>query len=141
MLLEMVTTVDAVILIIEDEPLNVILTRTMLGIAGVRAENIHTCTTGRQALHMLDGLDRVDLILLDIQLPEESGYMILPKMRELPRLENIPIVAMTAFVTSADVQKIEQAGFDGFIGKPLNFDRFPDQIRRILRGDRIWDTH
>jgi two-component system cell cycle response regulator DivK len=63
---------------------------------------------------------------------------VLRKLRASPHLAGAKIVAVTAGVTQMDVARAEAAEFDGFIGKPLDFDRFPEQIRRILAGERVW---
>ncbi|MBA3532292.1 MAG: response regulator, partial [Ardenticatenales bacterium] len=50
------------------------------------------------------------------------------------------VVAVTANDMPQDVAKARQAGFNGFIGKPLSSKRFPEQIRRILRGEAVWEA-
>ena len=51
----------------------------------------------------------------------------------------MPIVAVTAEASVEQMNKAREAGFDGFLGKPLDPDRFPDQIRRILNGEQVWE--
>jgi two-component system, cell cycle response regulator DivK len=82
---------------------------------------------------------QVDLFLLDLQIPGEDGYEVLQRIREMPGLRNATVVAVTANVMPQDVAKARAAGFDSFIGKPLNRRHFPDQIRRILNGEAVWD--
>jgi two-component system cell cycle response regulator DivK len=48
-------------------------------------------------------------------------------------------VAVTAEASLEQLTKARQAGFDGFLGKPLDMDRFPDQVRRILAGEPVWE--
>ncbi|MFN2274683.1 MAG: response regulator, partial [Anaerolineales bacterium] len=57
-----------------------------------------------------------------------------------PDLRHIPVVAVTAYASEEQMQRARQAGFDGFIGKPLDPDRFPDQIRRALAGQPVWEV-
>jgi two-component system cell cycle response regulator DivK len=83
----------------------------------------------------------VDLILLDIQIPGEDGYGVLRRIRKEPRLANTKVLAVTANVMPQDVERARQAGFDGFIGKPLQFTRFPEQIQRVLQGESVWEPH
>jgi two-component system cell cycle response regulator DivK len=83
-------------------------------------------------------MPRVDLILLDIQLPHEDGYVVLQHIRQHPKLRATKVVAVTANVLPADEQQARAAGFDGFIGKPLDFDRFPQQVLTILGGGEVW---
>ena len=84
---------------------------------------------------------QVDLILLDIQIPGEDGYQVLRQIRATPALAEIKIVAVTANVMTSDLERTQAAGFDGFIGKPLKIKRFPEQIRRILAGEAVWEPY
>ena len=84
-------------------------------------------------------MTQVDLILLDIHLPEEDGYEVLARLREDEHLRNARIVAVTADISNANLQRAKATGFDGFLAKPINVDTFPDQIQRILEGEAVWD--
>ncbi|MBN1966439.1 MAG: response regulator, partial [Anaerolineae bacterium] len=96
-------------------------------------------TSGWQVVQFADTLPRLDLILMDIRLPYEDGYQALRKIRSHPRLRETRVVAVTAEASEDEMHKAQQAGFDGFLGKPLDPDRFPDQVRRILRGEGVWE--
>jgi two-component system cell cycle response regulator DivK len=76
---------------------------------------------------------------MDIRLPYEDGYGALKKIRASDHLKSTPIVAVTAEASDEQITKARAAGFDGFLGKPLDPDRFPEQIRRILGGDPVWE--
>ncbi len=127
---------DAVVLVVEDNVSNFVLIARMLGFMGIRCE---WKTSGYEVVEYADTLPRIDLILLDIRLPYEDGYGALKKIRSSERLKHIPVVAVTAEASLEQMNKARQAGFDGFIGKPLDPDRFPDQIRRILAGEQVWE--
>ncbi len=127
---------DAVVLVVEDNVSNFVLIARMLGFMGIRCE---WKTSGYEVVEYADTLPRIDLILMDIRLPYEDGYGALKKIRSSERLKHIPVVAVTAEASLEQMNKAKQAGFDGFIGKPLDPDRFPDQIRRILAGEQIWE--
>lgn len=126
------------VLLIEDEPLNVVVTEAMLATIGI--QKVFTCKSGRSVNETLGRMPRIDLILLDIRLPGEDGYQILARLRQMASLAQVPIVAVTAQVMPDDVARAETAGFDGFIAKPLNYDRFPNVIRRLLAGEQVWET-
>ncbi len=79
-----------------------------------------------------------DVIFLDLEFPNGSGFDILVDMKSNPTLNGVPIVAYTVHISEIDVAR--RAGFDSFIGKPLDSRRFPDQIRRILSGQPVWDA-
>jgi DNA-binding response OmpR family regulator len=85
----------------------------------------------------LNELKRVDLVLLDLEMPKRDGYEIMKVLKE--RLDSsIPIVACT--VHTAEINRTKKLGFAGFIAKPLDMERFPDQVNRILRGEPVWDV-
>ena len=74
-----------------------------------------------------------DLILMDINLPEIDGYELTAMFKSMPGYENIPIIALTANVMKGDREKTLAAGCDGYIQKPIDVDRLPEQIRSYLR--------
>lgn len=127
---------DAAVLVVEDNVSNFVLIARMLGYLGIHCE---WKTSGYEVLEYADALPRVDLILMDIRLPYESGFGAGRKVRKSKRFRTVPIVAVTAEANRDQMGKAREAGFDGFIGKPLDPDRFPDQIRRLLRGEQVWE--
>ena len=76
---------------------------------------------------------------MDIRLPYEDGYGALKKICASERFISVPIIAVTAEASMEQMKKAHDSGFDGFLGKPLDPDRFPDQIRRILSGEPVWE--
>jgi two-component system cell cycle response regulator DivK len=129
---------DATVLVVEDNVSNFVLIARMLGYLGVHCE---WKTSGYEVVEYADTLQRLDLILMDIRLPYEDGYGALKKIRATEHLKDIPIVAVTAEASEDQMVKARASGFDGFLGKPLDPDRFPDQIRRILSGEAVWEMH
>ncbi len=127
---------DATVLVVEDNVANFVLIARMLGFLGIHCE---WKTSGYEVVEYADTLPRLDLILMDIRLPYEDGYGALRKIRSSERLKQIPIVAVTAEASLEQMNKARDSGFDGFLGKPLDPDRFPDQIRRILAGEPVWE--
>ncbi len=128
---------DATVLIVEDNPSNFVLMARMLAYMGV--QRCEWKTSGWQVVEFADTLPQVDLILMDIRLPYEDGYAALKKLREHPRLANTVVVAVTAEASSDQMAKAKTAGFDGFLGKPLDPDKFPEQVRRMLRNEPVWE--
>jgi two-component system, cell cycle response regulator DivK len=127
------------VLIVEDDARNAALTIAMLSIVGIQNENVYVCKSGREIMDVVAKMALPDLVLLDLQLPGEDGFQILERLRRTPIFKDVPICAMTAQVMPDEVNQAERAGFDGFLGKPLNFDRFPEQIRDLLERKRVWD--
>ncbi len=128
---------EAHILVVEDNVPNFVLIARMLAYMGV--QHCEWKTSGWQVVQFADSLARVDLVLMDIRLPYEDGFQALKKIRNHDRLKDTRVVAVTAETSEEQMEKARTAGFDGFLGKPLNPDRFPDQIRSILGGEGVWE--
>jgi two-component system cell cycle response regulator DivK len=128
---------EAQVLVVEDNVPNFVLIARMLAFMGV--QRCEWKTSGWQVVQFADTLPRIDLILMDIRLPYEDGYQALQKVRASPRLKNTLVVAVTAEASDEQMTKAKNAGFDGFLGKPLDPDRFPEQIKRILSGQPVWE--
>lgn len=127
---------DAIVLVVEDNVSNFVLVARMLGYLGIHCE---WKTSGYEVVEYADTLPKVDLILMDIRLPYEDGYSALRKIRLSDRLKHIPVIAVTAEASNEQMSKARMSGFSGFLGKPLDPDRFPDQIQRILAGEPVWE--
>jgi two-component system cell cycle response regulator DivK len=127
---------DVTVLVVEDNVSNFVLIARMLGYMGIHCE---WKTSGYEVVEYADTLPRLDLILMDIRLPYEDGYGALRKIRASSALKNTRVVAVTAEASLEQINKARTSGFDGFLGKPLDMDRFPDQIRRILNGEPVWE--
>ena len=129
---------EITVLIVEDNVRNYALLARLLSFMGVKQTEWRR--SGWQVLEFAqETMPDVDLILLDIHLPEEDGYQVLGQLREDERFARTRIVAVTADISAANLSRAQGAGFDGFLSKPLNVDLFPDQIRRILEGEAVWD--
>ena len=76
-----------------------------------------------------------DLILLDMGLPDIDGQTIVTLMRQVPDLESVPIVAITAWPAETAQAMAERYGCDGCIVKPIDVKRFPDLIAQFLQSD------
>jgi two-component system, cell cycle response regulator DivK len=129
---------EKTVLVVEDNVSNFVLIARMLGFLGIHCE---WKTSGYEVVEYADTLPKLDLVLMDIRLPYEDGYGALKKIRQAGRLKNIPVIAVTAEASLEQMDKARQAGFNGFLGKPLDPDRFPDQIQRILNGESVWEMN
>ncbi|MBI5564889.1 MAG: response regulator [Chloroflexi bacterium] len=119
------------ILYIEDNPDNRLLIRRVLQAEGFEVFEAVDGQTGMQrAAEVLP-----DLILMDINLPEIDGYEVTARLKQLPGLSRIPIIAVTANVMKGDREKTLAAGCDGYIQKPIDIDLLPGQIERFLKKD------
>ncbi len=127
---------EITVLVVEDNVSNFVLIARLLGYLGIHCE---WKTSGYEVVEYADLLPKLDLILMDIRLPYEDGYEALKKIRSSPKLSKIPVIAVTAESSMEQMQKAHAAGFDGFIGKPIDPDRFTTQIQQILNGDPVWE--
>jgi two-component system, cell cycle response regulator DivK len=127
----------AVILIVEDNLNNFILMTRLLAFLGVK--KCEWKASGWKVLEFAETLGKIDLILMDISLPDADGYASLTSLRSNAQYSKVPIVAVTADASPANLTRAREAGFNGFIGKPLDPDRFPDQVRRVLQGEEVWE--
>ena len=122
----------SVILIVEDNEKNMKLARDVLQSRGyVTLEAV----TGEDGVRIAIE-SKPDLVLMDIQLPGINGIEALRQVRADPACARIPVVAFTASVMSADRSQISEAGFDGFIGKPINLKEFLETVKRVLEAGR-----
>ena len=120
------------VLYIEDNWDNFELVRRILEADGFRVEHAPDGIEGvRKAVEL-----RPDLILMDIGLPGLSGYELTAKLRSREETKQIPIVALTAHVGPGDRERALAIGCDGYIGKPIDIETFPNQVRAFLRGER-----
>jgi two-component system cell cycle response regulator DivK len=127
---------DATVLVVEDNVANFVLIARLLGYMGIHCE---WKTSGYEVVEYADALPHLDLILMDIRLPYEDGYGALRKIRSSSSLKQTRVVAVTAEASEEQLRKAREAAFDGFLGKPIDPDRFPEQIRRILTGESVWE--
>ena len=128
---------DAYVLVVEDNVPNFVLIARMLAFMGI--QNCEWKTTGWGVVDFAQTMPRVDLILMDLRLPHEDGYEALEQIRTDPALKDTRVVVVTAQASAEEMKRARSSGFDGFLSKPLDPDKFPDQIMRILQGEEIWE--
>jgi two-component system, cell cycle response regulator DivK len=122
---------SARILYIEDNPENRLLMRRVLMAEGYEVEEADDGNSGlRKAAE-----SPPDLILMDINLPEIDGYEVTARLKQLPNMIGVPIIAVTANVMKGDREKTLAAGCDGYIQKPIDIDLLPSQIERFLKKE------
>lgn len=130
---------ESAILVVEDNVVNFRLFARLLGYMGVF--DYEWKTSGWQVAEFAATMSHIDLILLDIRLPYEDGFEVIKKLRQDDNLKDTLIVAVTAEASVQQMHRAQEEGFDGFIGKPIDPDRFPGQIKRILSGTPVWEIH
>ena len=120
------------ILYVEDDPASRVLVRRILTAEGYRVEFVED---GMSALRIAPQI-QPDLILMDINISGLDGYEVATRLRSLGDMTEVPIVAVTAAVLHGDRERALISGCDGYIPKPIDVDRFPEQIRSYLEGLR-----
>ena len=118
------------ILVVEDEDNIAIALDFLLGREGYEHERM---SSGGGAVARIREM-RPDLVLLDIMLPEVSGYEICQQVREDPDLSDTRILMMTARGSAVERRKGLAMGADGFISKPFDLKELRTEVRRILEG-------
>jgi two-component system, cell cycle response regulator DivK len=120
------------VLIVEDNDKNMKLARDVLQAKGYATLEAMTgeegVTLAREKLP--------DLVLMDIQLPGINGIEAFRRIRADAATAHIPVVALTASVTPTDRGAITAAGFDAFLGKPINLKEFLETVQRLVQGNK-----
>ena len=119
---------NELILIVEDNEKNRKLARDILQVKGYRTIEAETAETGLE----MAPKENPDLVLVDIQLPGMNGIQALKKLRANEATRAIPVLAFTASVMPQDRREIMDAGFDGFVAKPVNLKEFIAAIAKAL---------
>lgn len=121
------------VLYIEDNIDNLILVRRILKAEGF---DLLEATSAQQGIALAEQ-HIPDLILMDVNMPEMDGLMATRHLRQIPALQHIPIVALTANVMPQVLDEMIAAGCEGYITKPVSVDTLPDQILHFLKNGRI----
>lgn len=132
-----ISSQDACILVVEDKIDSYITIVRLLAFCGVLHSNSHWKASDWGVVQFADPLPHIDLILLDIGLPHEDGYEVLKEIRATARFKDTLVIAVTGH--REELPRARAAGFDGFLCKPLEAERFPSQLSRILKGEAVWE--
>ena len=122
------TTQQATILIIENEVSNRILIERVLSTRGYRCLS---ASNGREALEPLD-YEHVDLILTDLSMPVLDGYRTTQLIRSRPGMEQVPIVAVTAYALNEEGEAARQIGCTEYLTKPFKPRQLLEVVERLL---------
>ncbi len=120
-------------LIVDDNFTGLEVLRELLDTIGVRSTTVQQPSKLGQTLAELD---RIDVVFLDLEMPHIDGYEMLQELRNHWGI-SAPIIAYTVHISEIDTAR--KLGFDGFLGKPVDIDRFPNQFERIMNGGSVWE--
>jgi two-component system, cell cycle response regulator DivK len=118
------------ILVIEDNAMNLKLVRDVLRHAGY---DVVEARTGEEGVELASQREP-DLVLMDLQLPGIDGLEALRQLRARGPAHRVPVVAVTAFAMKEDHQRATEAGFDGYVEKPISVRALPEQVKAFLTG-------
>jgi DNA-binding response OmpR family regulator len=124
------------ILVVDDTPKNVKLLADLLTVKGY---GVATAASGREALAQIEA-ERPHLVLLDVVMPEMSGYEVCRKIRENPATKILPVVMVTALDPTEERIKGLEAGADDFLTKPINQAELLVRVKSLLRIKELYDT-
>jgi two-component system, cell cycle response regulator DivK len=123
---------EPLVLIVEDNERNLELVRDLLELRGFRTLEATSATAGIALASEYEP----DVVLMDVQLPDLDGVNALRHLRANPATASIPILALTAFAMKEDRARFLEAGFDGYLMKPVDIRTLPDEVRRYCAQGR-----
>ena len=119
---------DFLLMVVDDTPDSLVVISLQLQQEGFR---VITASNGEEAVKLAVA-SRPDLILMDIGMPTLDGLGATRQLRENPSLKDVRVIALTAFSTDGFRRAAYDAGIDGYLTKPVDFDRLTNLIRRLL---------
>jgi CheY-like chemotaxis protein len=123
------------IVVIDDDIRNIFSLASALEEYGIE---LSYAESGRAGLDVLDTQPEVDVVLVDIMMPDMDGYETIREIRSRPGLADLPIVAVTAKAMKGDRQKCIQAGASDYVSKPVDIDHLVSVLRvSIQRADAM----
>ncbi|HET6367324.1 MAG TPA: response regulator [Pseudomonadales bacterium] len=124
------------ILVVDDTPLNVKLLADLLRVKGF---TVTTAASGPEALDRI-ATERPDLVLLDVMMPEMSGYEVCTRLRANPETARLPVVMVTSLDAVHERVKGIEVGADDFLSKPVNQPELLARVRSLLRIKELDDA-
>ncbi len=119
------------VLLIDDEPDNLEVIAETLHFHGISVKTAHN---GLEGLDLLKSF-LPTLILLDLSMPKMDGWEMRQRIKSDPRTQHIPVVALTAHAMSGDKERALQAGFDGYMTKPISIPNFVNDLKASFRSE------
>jgi len=119
------------LLLADDDMRNIFALSAVLEDAGF---SIEIATNGKEAIHKLEDDPEIELILMDVMMPEMDGIEATRRIRQVPRWANIPIIAVTAKAMQGDREQCLEAGANDYISKPVDVDKLLSLIKVWLQA-------
>lgn len=120
-------------LIIDDNPTNILVLKQLLGIEDVACVTI---SNTKELSFQLNSISNIDVVFLDLEMPVLNGYEAIKLVKAHRNFKKAKVVAYSVHINELNNALAE--GFDGFLGKPLDAEAFPEQFARILAGETVY---
>ncbi|SFH13158.1 response regulator [Pedobacter insulae] len=117
------------ILIIDDD------SRNIFALTAVLKAKKYAClsaSSAKKGFSLIENDEDIAVVLMDMMMPDMDGYQAMSKMKELPKLKHIPVIAVTAQAMVGDKERCLEAGAVGYISKPINIEELVNQINKHL---------
>lgn len=108
------------VLIIDDDARNIFALSATLK---AKSYECLSCLSAEEALKVLKGDEHIDVVLIDMMMPDMDGYEAIPLIKQIPSRLTTPVISVTAQAMVGDKEKCMQAGADGYISKPVDVDK------------------
>jgi CheY-like chemotaxis protein len=117
------------VLIVDDDVRNIFALSSVLERRGM---TVLTAGTGREAIETIEKTPELGIVLMDIMMPEMDGYETMQVIRQNPRFQRLPIIALTAKAMKGDREKCLEAGASEYLAKPVNTEQLLSALRMWL---------
>jgi PAS domain S-box-containing protein len=118
-------------IIAEDDEPNYVYLNMMLNRLGIKSSYVDN---GKDLIKYLDDNNDIDLVMMDLKMPEMDGFEALKIIREMNR--DVFVIAQTAFANPENIKKVKEFGFDGFLAKPINKQKLIELLNKIKKNDK-----
>jgi tubulin-specific chaperone A len=115
-----------VVLVVDDDMRNIFALSSILQRIGIEVE---MANNGKEAIEMLESMDKVDLVLMDIMMPLMDGYEAMKLIRKMDEYKDLPIIALTAKAMKGDKEICIKAGANEYLSKPIDKNKLLSILR------------
>ena len=119
-----------VILIIDDDNRNIFALKAVLKAKGYECLS---AISAKDGFSIIEERENVAVVLMDMMMPDMDGYQAMATMKKSPKMQNIPVLAVTAQAMVGDKERCLSAGAAGYVSKPINVDELLEQIEEVTK--------
>jgi len=119
-----------VILIIDDDNRNIFALKAVLKAKGYECLS---AISARDGFSIIEERANISVVLMDMMMPDMDGYQAMATMKKSPKMQNIPVLAVTAQAMVGDKERCLSAGAAGYVSKPINVDELLEQIEEVTK--------